>query len=197
MRTTTPDPLVAAYLRDLRARSRRLPRSQREELVQQIEEHLEAAIPPGAGEAEVRDTLDRLGAPEAIIAEQFDRLDIRPARAGKLEWAVVVLLPVGGVLIPILGWVLGVILLWASRVWTVRDKLIGTLLPPGGLSAIIFLIVIGASTCVSGGGPGQPTTERCTGGTSHVLGITLFLVFVVAGIGTPIYLARRASASRT
>ena len=34
-------------------------------------------------------------------------------------------------MIPFLGWVVGVVLLWISRLWTTRDKLIGTL---GGLS---------------------------------------------------------------
>jgi hypothetical protein len=33
--------------------------------------------------------------------------------------------------IPFLGWVVGVVLRWISRLWTTRDKLIGTL---GGLS---------------------------------------------------------------
>ena len=34
-------------------------------------------------------------------------------------------------MIPFLGWVVGVVLRWISRLWTTRDKLIGTL---GGLS---------------------------------------------------------------
>jgi hypothetical protein len=33
--------------------------------------------------------------------------------------------------IPFLGWVVGVVLVWLSRLWTTRDKLIGTI---GGLS---------------------------------------------------------------
>ena len=36
--------------------------------------------------------------------------------------------------IPFLGWVAGVVLVWVSRRWTTRDKLIGTL---GGLSWVL------------------------------------------------------------
>jgi hypothetical protein len=36
--------------------------------------------------------------------------------------------PLGALLLPIAGWVLGV---WASRVWNTREKLVGTLLVPG------------------------------------------------------------------
>jgi HAAS domain-containing protein len=199
MSTTAPNPLIDSYIKQLRARARTLPRGQRDELMQQIQEHLREALPPGSTEVEVRNALDQLGEPDAIVAEQFDRLGIQPARAGKLEWAVIVLLPFGAFLIPILGWVLGVILLWASRVWSPREKLVGTLLVPGGLSAVLFLALIGSgSTCTESGGGGRPTIQHCTSPTvPNAIGIPLLIAFVVAGIATPIFLARRASASRT
>jgi hypothetical protein len=199
MTTSAPQPLVDSYLKQLRAKARKLPRRRREELVDQIREHLDDAIPPGADQADVRNALEHLGDPEVILAEEFDRLGILPAKAGKLEWAAVALLSIGSLLIPFLGWFLGVILLWASRVWSTREKLIGTLLPPGGLSAIVLLLLLvsGTSTCTGSGGPGRPTIERCTSsGPPAALGIALLVFFVVAGIGTPIFLARRANASR-
>jgi hypothetical protein len=153
----------------------------------------------GSGDATVRTTLDHLGDPEEIVAEEFDRLGIRPATAGTLEWIVVVLLPLGALLIPVLGWVVAVMLLWASRVWTTREKLIGTFLPPGGLSAIVLaLFVVGSGgSCTSSGGAGQATVEHCTNqGSGDVIGIALLVAFVIAGIGTPIFRARRATASR-
>jgi hypothetical protein len=192
------DPLVDDYLGRLRAEARRLPRSRRDELLQEIQEHLDEALPPGSSEADARNALEHLGDPETIVGEEFQRLGIQPARAGKLEWAVVFLLPFGSVVIPILGWVLGVILLWGSRVWTTREKLIGTLVPPGGLSALLYLLfTIGASTCTESGGAGFPTTKHCSGGLSAGIGIPLFIGFGIAGIATPIFLARRASATRT
>lgn len=196
MTTAAANPLVDAYLRRLRAKARALPRARREELVQQIQEHLDEAAPPGSSEAEVRNAIEQVGEPEAIIAEELDRLGFTPARAGKLEWVVVFLLPLGFAVIPILGWLAGVALLWGSRVWSTREKLIGTLLPPGGLSAMLALLITrGVRTCISSGGAGRPTMEHCTGGLPAVISI-LLIAFVIAGIVTPIFLARRSSASR-
>jgi hypothetical protein len=103
------------------------------------------------------------------------------------------------VVIPIIGWVLGVMLLWASRFWTTREKVIGTLLVPGGLSAILYVagLSLASSSCVSSGGAGQATVEHCTSqGVPNVILIPLLIAFVIAGIATPIFLARRAAASR-
>lgn len=198
MSTTTPDPLIESYVKQLRAKARTLPRAHRDELMQQIEEHLREALPPGTSEADARNALEQLGEPEAIIAEEFDRLGIQRATAGKLEWAVVFLLPFGAFLLPVAGWVLGLILLWASRVWSTREKLIGTFLVPGGLSAVLYLALIGSgSTCSESGGSGRPTIEHCTSpAIPNWIGIPLLTAFVIAGIVTPIFLARRALASR-
>lgn len=56
-------------------------------------------------------------------------------RRGKNEWAAVVLLP--------LIWVAGVVLLWRSRAWSTRDKLVGTLLVPGGVAFAAYVVVDG------------------------------------------------------
>lgn len=65
-------------------------------------------------------------------------------------------------------WPVGVILLWKSKAWNIRDKLIGTLLPPGGyLGVAIILRLLGASL---GGGAtasassdfGSNLTNTCT-----------------------------------
>lgn len=146
----------------------------------------------------MRNALEQLGEPDAIIAEEYDRLGIQPARAGKLEWAAIFLLAFGAFLLPIIGWVLGVILLWASHVWSAREKLIGTFLVPGGLSAVLVLALIGSGeTCSGSGGPGSPTIQHCTGpAIPNAIGIPLLIAFVAAGIVTPIFLSRRALASR-
>lgn len=97
----------------------------------------------------------------------------------------------------ILGWVLGVILLWASRVWSTREKLIGTFLVPGGLSALLYLLVLGSRTCTSSSGTGHATVEQCTSQpVPNLILIPLLIAFVIAGIATPIFLARRATATR-
>lgn len=51
-----------------------------------------------------------------------------------LEVAALVLLTVGS-LVSWVGWVGGVLLLWTSRRWDRRDKVLGSLVLPGGLAA--------------------------------------------------------------
>src|SRR5215216_378845 len=78
------------------------------------------------------------GDPEDIAAEARERLGIRPKGSG---WDVValIMLLVGGVILPVIGWIIGVVLLWVSETWTTREKLVGTLVVPGGLALPIFI----------------------------------------------------------
>jgi hypothetical protein len=52
---------------------------------------------------------------------------------------VIPLLLLGGIVLPLLGWLVGVFLLWASPVWSPRDKWLGTLVLPGGLAGAVIL----------------------------------------------------------
>lgn len=194
MTTTTLHPLAAAYLDDLRHDGRRLPRSVMRDLLAEVESHLSEATDSGMSDAEVLTVLDRLGDPKEIIAAQQPETALRVRTRGTHEWAAIFLLLFGGLLWGI-GWIAGLILLWSSSLWTTRDKLIGTLILPGGLAAAVFMTWFGVGTstqaCVStNGGP-----ESCTGGPStatEVLGIALLVVTLLAPIVTSIYLARRA-----
>jgi hypothetical protein len=67
-------------------------------------------------------------------------------RRGRLEWAAIALIVCCtwfGVVFfgaaAVLAWPVGVVLLWRSRIWNVRDKLIGTLLIPV-VSSLSYLI---------------------------------------------------------
>ena len=55
-------------------------------------------------------------------------------------------------------------MLWISEAWSTRDKLIGTLLPPGGYLGVITLAVL------LSGSPGIPSA--CTNSTSDSAGPT-------------------------
>ena len=63
-----------------------------------------------------------------------------------MEIAAVLLLLLGGVFFLVgggfflVGWVVGCVLLWASPRWRWTDKLLGTLVWPGGLAAVAFLV---------------------------------------------------------
>jgi hypothetical protein len=170
MTTSTVDRLVADYLARLDAASVPLPADRRSELLEGIGDHIASARAAGAAadEAAVRTLLDRLGPPEVIVAAAMDdggapRADppmtLRPPGTG-LELAAVLLLSAGS-LVPVLGWVTGVVLLWSSRRWHTREKLLGTLvvpLGPGGVLAAAAFRPFGRTCSVSVGGPGTALT---------------------------------------
>jgi hypothetical protein len=195
----TADHLVDRYLKHLEAELGDLTRARRRELVEEISEHIveaRASLATG-GEAGVRTLLDRLGDPSEIAAEARERFGVQPRKRGWLEPVALVLLLIGGVILPIVGWFAGLVLLWASQIWTTRDKLIGTFVVPGGLApAFYYLFAAGYDqACVSEFDPvTNTTTESCTGGPSDlrfVLGIVIFAVLVLGPIATTAYLSRR------
>jgi hypothetical protein len=192
--TSTADRLIDDYQRRLRSELRALPRARRRELEEEIGEHIAEAR---AGldvesEAEVRTMLERLGDPADIAAEARQRWGARPAKTGWQEVAALVLLPIGGVVLPVVGWFVGVVLLWTSQAWSMRDKVIGTLVVPGGLLLPLTLLLYSGSTqtCV------ETSTgfEECTtgGGTSWGAVVVVALLFL-APLATTAYLAQRRS----
>jgi hypothetical protein len=198
MTTDTLHPLAAEYLQRLRRAGRSLPPGRLRELVAEIEAHLSEAIDPSASDAQARTVLDKLGGPEAIIAAERPYRDELPDRRGISKWAAIILLLFGGFILG-LGWFVGLILLWSSRVWTARDKWIGTLVVPGGLATgvLIGLYVIGAPTkkrCSGvAGGPPHCTSAIGQSPLPGVLGVAVFVLLVLAPIATSVYLARRAA----
>jgi uncharacterized membrane protein len=193
MTTTTLHPAAVAYIKRLRRAARPLPRETRQELVSDIEAHLEESVGDQTSEAEVRSIIERLGSPEEIVAAHYSGTEDSSSSAkGIHEWAAIILLLLGGFVIGI-GWLIGLILLWSSRAWTTAEKLIGTLVVPGGLASapVVALLVGTKQTCVSVAG--QPT--HCTAGPStphHILQIALVTICVLGPIATAIYLTRRA-----
>ena len=181
-------PLVDRYLRDLRDALRDVPARQRDELLAEISAHIEESLPEDPSEAQVRSALERLGDPQDIADSERERLGIEPARAGWVEWLAIPLLLLGGVVIPGLGWFVGVVLLWLSKVWSPTDKLMATLLVPGGLLPAVYLLLVPTSTETCSNG-------TCAGGQSTAASIALFVLFVAlvaAPIFTAVRLTRRA-----
>jgi hypothetical protein len=201
--SATTDRLVDDYLRDLRKELADLPRANRQEVLAEIDEHITEALSEAAenDEVAVRNVLDRLGDPVTIANDARERFGIRPPRGGWREIAAVVLLPIGGVIVPVVGWFVGLILLWASEVWTTRQKLLGTLVVPGGLLVPLYL---GMALTVERGPRCSGSVDRNTGGVVHQVctgpsgpstleqaGWILFFAFLVIGpIVVAILLAR-------
>jgi hypothetical protein len=190
---------VEKYLGELEGELRDLPRSRRQELLTEISDHIDAALAqtPDHDEAEIRNVLERLGDPADIAQEARQRLGVPRARSGAFEVAAVILLPIGGVVIPVLGWVAGVILLWTSRVWTTREKLAGTLLFPGGLllPVLLFSGAIGMRVCFGSGVDGRVVSDTCGPGPSalqQTMAIGVLTLLVVVPIAMAIFLGRRA-----
>lgn len=183
---------VRGYLDELRSTADdRLGRVRSAELVDEINEHIDAALASGQPAADV---LDRLGSPAEIVAAEPQAT--APASGPRLrarEIFAILLLLIGFPLL-IVGWFAGVILLWTSDRWSTRDKLIGTLLWPGGLGLVLIV----------GSMPGSVTTQTCDGlgscsevttsGTSlpEWAGIIVAIVLIVVPIVTSIHLARSA-----
>ena len=123
------DQLIDGYLARLDAAAGDLPKAARQELVDDVRAHITEARRRETEEtdAALLNILDRIGEPAAVVADAGERLGIRavqPYRPGLLEVFAVILVP--------FLWPIGVILLWMSPAWHWRDKLIGTLVPPGG-----------------------------------------------------------------
>jgi hypothetical protein len=108
-------------------------------------------------------------------------------RRSRREWATVALLP--------LVWVIGVVLLWRSPAWTVRDKLIGTLIVPGGL-AFVFYVVINAVLLLYGGC--EPPEDGCSVGIYiDPLSALVLALLAVLPLASATYLAIRADLRRS
>ena len=151
------DRLVADYLSRLAAAAASLPADRRAELFEEISLHIAEAraVQATAGMATspaVAEVLERLGRPEDIVgaaAEDTETDATTPApiprapRRRVLDTGTVVLLLVGGLLVGV-GWILGVVMLWASPRWRTSDKLLGTLVWPGGLAAVLVVPRFGA-----------------------------------------------------
>ncbi|MFZ0089232.1 MAG: hypothetical protein WAL63_06990 [Solirubrobacteraceae bacterium] len=201
----TPDtlhPLAEDYLRRLRRAGRRLPPERLRDLVAELEGHLSEAISPGASDHEAHAVLERLGAPGDIVDAERPPGHGAVDRRSWREWAAVILLPLGGFAFGV-GWLVGLILLWSSRLWTTREKLIGTLIVPGGIATTLLVVVltgtkrrcrgfatvnpptalVGRVHCTPGAGPSAATTA---------LQIALVVFCVLGPVVSAVYLARRA-----
>jgi len=205
MNDSSLHPLARDYLKRLKKAAAILSRARRNELVGEIESHLSEALPAGASEAGALNVLERLGEPADIVAEAGTGQ--APVGAGLSEWLAIPLLLVG-VSLFIVGWFVGVVLLWSSRIWTLRDKLIGTLVVPGGLATGAFLMTFAATTSSGGscsysttttvgphGTKAVDTASQCTGsgGGINYFALVLLILLVVLPIFTAIYLSRRAT----
>lgn len=205
MNDSSLHPLARDYLKRLNKAAANLPRARCKELLGEIEAHLSEALPAGASEAEALNVLERLGEPAEIVAEAESSLG---KRAGMNEWLAIPLLLFGGFALMI-GWCVGFALLWSSKIWTKRDKLIGTFAIPGGLAMTYIAARMPLSTRgrSTSSGVEIDCTKRLSGercrevvggvvthwGHSNVWGVALLIALLVLPLLTAAYLTWRAS----
>jgi hypothetical protein len=190
---TATNPAVRRYLRDLEKALRDVPAARRREIVEEIRQHIEesASVSTEDGDLQLRTVLDQVGDPETIAEEAREGFGIAKPKAGALEGIAIALLLVGGIIIPAVGWVIGAVFLWVSGAWTLRDKLIGTFVLPGGLAFPAFLVLFAPTACTSVTEPDGIELSTCS---TEPLSSELVLMIVVTllPVFTAVYLARRA-----
>lgn len=183
--------LVDSYMRRLEVELADVPTEERHEILDEIRGHIaeERRVMVNESDADLMNLLDRIGNPADIAAEarggEYGRRSATaPRRSGTLEVLALAL--------TILAWPAGVVLLWTSRAWTTREKVLGTLIPPGGYPGVLLVMsTFHWFVAMSHAGP------RWVQVTVGAVLFTISLLLLVAPLGTCIYLATRLrSASR-
>lgn len=158
----TCDQLVEEFLAELSRALESVDPGLRRELVTSIEEHIAEGrrnLDPNDEEA-IRNLLDRIGSPHQLAAELTEEEpDAHSAIDRATPWFVLF----GGLALG-LGWLVGLYGLWTSRTWRQWDRLLGTLVWPGGIAAVVLFmgLLSGGEYCrSSGGNAGSPPTSVC------------------------------------
>ena len=154
--------LVDGYLGRLELELIDLEPERRREIVEDLRTHIaeERAGLERESDADLMNLLDRLGDPAEIAAAARDGQSAPPPASQTNRVGIVEVLAL--VLTPFI-WPAGVVLLWLSSAWTTKQKLIGTLVPPGGYPGVYLFIaltevVILNSVTVCGGGSSSDAT---------------------------------------
>lgn len=153
------DALVSEYMGRLEAAAQPLPTERRGELIAEVHDHIESALTEAGTRDEVtaRNVLERLGDPEEIVAAEAGSGATPPPQVvvverrglGAVEVAAILFLTLGAVFLPIVGPIIGIVLVWASAQWTTRQKSIATLI----VVVLLVLPILGlfAARGMSGG----------------------------------------------
>lgn len=139
---------VADYLKRLRRASTDLPDGPRAELLDNISTHLADTSAENSSEAHVRTVLDQLGTPEEVAEAARAESGTHPARTqGErlYDGATVAIVVLAGFVLPVLGWIVGVVMLWRGPRWHQGQKWLGTLLWPLMFAMAGVMILTGSS----------------------------------------------------
>ena len=181
------DKLVRRYMAQLDAALQGVDASRREEILAEVHEHIEQGRDglDTDDAADVRTLLDRVGDPAAIAAEAGAPSPDSRRWDAWAPWLIIFGPAASG-----LGWIAGIVILWASPTWSHRDKLIATVVSPAGLVALFFGLVAALSAAV--GCPGHAQAGCTARGVTLPLAVAILLA--VAGLAAhvlpPVHLMR-------
>lgn len=208
MKTKRED-LVSNYIRDLSRELQGFSSHQRQEIIAEVREHIEASLidSENTSEAALLNTLERLGAPSDIAEEAYERFGVSRHGSTRREILVLILLTLGGIrlatggtVFPTVVWTVAVILLWSSSVWGLREKLIGSGIVPLGLVAVLLVPLLAdhlAPCYVIRGSAGQvldPCAKNVWGPHPVFPAISILLLVVqLASVGYLIFRLHRDS----
>lgn len=171
--TTTTD-----YLANLERELRGLPAPLASEILAGVREELR-----GLDDAAAADRIAALGEPAAIAAAARAEAPPRRQDAPWYRVTTILLVAAGVVVVPVVGWIVGVGMLWNSRTWLLRDKLVGTLVVPvGALLTLGIAALIPMAAQSEGVNPLLPSYGH--------LGV--LVAAIVLPVASAIYLAVRA-----
>lgn len=145
----------------------------------------------------VEQVLDRLGSPEDFAEDAMERFGTARSRPVLVDYLAVGLLLIGGLILPVVGWFVGLALLLSSPSWTRADKALGALVVPGGLLPGLLLPVLavgGVRACSGFTDASGRIVQTCAGEPSNLAQVWTWLllaVLIIAPIATAVWLLRR------
>lgn len=201
MNETLDLPAVRAYLSELRRLLADSP--DRDVIVDGVALHIQDAAADSPNDRDLAQSiLDDLGDPALIAADSTHRSHAGPTEVPFLQrqsgaLVTVLILAFGGFVVPVAGWIVGLVMLWVSKGWTRLDKAIGTFFIPValaatyGIGALIWNASSHDSTCTSTGF--CPPNVDNFGFPSHTI---LLAAFPAADLAVVVYLLIRFRAQR-
>ncbi|MEW2356886.1 hypothetical protein [Spirillospora sp. NPDC029432] len=184
---TSTDHLITEYLDRLEAAARTLPAERRADLLAEIREHIAVAVAEQAGDSEagVRNVLDRLGDPAAIVREAAadapaDLPAPRRGAFGITGAALALAAAAAGILLPVIGSLIAAALIWVLTRWPVHHKLLVAAAWPIGLGMGAWHAGPGASESTMCSPDGTCTTDGLPIEAQMGLGLALMLAAVLA-----------------
>lgn len=143
MQRTRLDPALESYLDQLRVASRDLPTASQRDLSARAWRELAEELSPDPDEQEVRAVLARLESPTELAAAERERLGLTVGRDYGVRERSSMLLLLGSPVLPVLGLIAGMALLWSSPGWARRTRTVTTALVAIGTVTGLLLLVVG------------------------------------------------------